>query len=100
MRSTQSLLWRSNRNSVGVSRLTLGHADCYGLYLANNLWALLDFKWLSQGFGLRVYEGILDGIIFYVDGEPRPHFDLYNLISREPSKDRPSTPEIATAIKR
>ncbi|KAK0702549.1 hypothetical protein B0T21DRAFT_378537 [Apiosordaria backusii] len=86
--------------SLREGRLTLGDADRLGLYLANTLWALLDFKWLSRGFGLVVYEGILDDITFYVDGEPRPRFDMDNLLLLEPQRDRTSTPEIAAALQR
>ncbi|KAK4645061.1 hypothetical protein QC761_501550 [Podospora bellae-mahoneyi] len=81
-----------------AGRLTLGHADRYGLYLANTLWALLNFKWLSRGFGLMVYESILDGITFYVDGKPRPHFGMDDLLSLEPIKHRTLTPEVAAAL--
>ncbi|EGO59195.1 hypothetical protein NEUTE1DRAFT_99376 [Neurospora tetrasperma FGSC 2508] len=87
-------------------RDTLGHADRYGLYLANTLWALLDFGgWLSRGFGLMLYESILDDITFYVDGEPRPRFGMDDLLLsflERPKPTKPSrtlTPEVAAALK-
>ena len=89
-----------------AGRDTLGHADRYGLYLANTLWALLDFGgWLSRGFGLVLYESILDDITFYVDGEPRPRFGMDDLLlsflerTEPPKSTRILTPEVAAALK-
>ncbi|KAK0673188.1 hypothetical protein QBC41DRAFT_144255 [Cercophora samala] len=85
---------------LGAGRRTLGDADRLGLYLSNSLWSLLDFKWLSRGFGLMLYESILDDISFCVDGEPRPRFDMDGLLARQPNRDRTSTPEIAADLQR
>ncbi|KAK3949104.1 hypothetical protein QBC32DRAFT_400463 [Pseudoneurospora amorphoporcata] len=89
-----------------TGRDTLGHADRYGLYLANTLWALLDFGgWLSRGLGLMLYESILDDITFYVDGEPRPRFGMDDLLlsflerPEPPKPSRTLTPEVAAALK-
>lgn len=91
---------------VAAGRDTLGEADRYGMYLANTLWALLDFGgWLSRGCGLMLYESILDDITFYVDGEPRPRFgmdDLLRSFLERPDPPKPSrtmTPEVAAALK-
>ncbi|KAK4196866.1 hypothetical protein QBC40DRAFT_286576 [Triangularia verruculosa] len=83
---------------LSTGRHTLGDADRYGLYLANTLWTLLDFSWLSRGYGLMLYESILDDITFYVDGEPRPRFGMDDLFSLEPPKHRTLTPEVVTAL--
>lgn len=91
---------------IHAGRDTLGHADRYGLYLANTLWALLDFGgWLSRGLGLMLYESILDDITIYVDGEPRPRFGMDDLLLsflKQPEPPKPSrtlTPEVAAALK-
>ncbi|KAK3502780.1 hypothetical protein B0T13DRAFT_501024 [Neurospora crassa] len=91
---------------IHAGRNTFGHADRYGLYLANTLWALLDFGgWLSRGFGLMLYESIHDDITFCVDGEPRPRFGVENLLLsflERPEPLEPSrtlTPEVAAALK-
>ena len=69
-----------------------------GLYLTNAFWALLDFGWLSRGFGLIVYEGILDDIEIWVDGERRVRYDLDDLLSHLPGID--SNPEDMAALMR
>ena len=57
-----------------------GSGGRLALYLANALWALLDFNWLSRGFGLLVYEGVLDTIEFRVDGEPQSCYDMDHIL--------------------
>ncbi|KAA8622133.1 hypothetical protein SMACR_09598 [Sordaria macrospora] len=95
---------------IHAGRDTLGHADRYGLYLFNTLWALLDFggSWLSRGFGLVLYESILDDICFYVDGKSRPRFEMDDLLcaflqrsseNKRPSRSRTlKTPEAVEAL--
>ena len=56
--------------------------DRLGLWLANAMWALLDFGRLSRGFGLLVFEGILDHVELTVDGETRPTYHMDDLLAR------------------
>jgi hypothetical protein len=72
--------------------------DSLGFYIANTLWALLDFKWLSRGFGLIAYEGILDTIEIWVDGKSRLRYDMDDLLSRLPETN--CSPEDMDALVR
>lgn len=83
--------WNGPLRPYSLHGVDICSGDHLGLYLANTLWALLDFKWLSRRFGLIAYEGILDTVEYWVDGEPRPTFDMDDLLSRLPISD--GTPE-------
>ena len=71
----------TNFNTQGAP---YGDANKLGLWLANALWALLKFGRLSRGFGLIVYEGIVESIEFSVDGEVRARYDMRALLARLP----------------
>jgi len=43
---------------------------------------VLGFSRLSRGFGLLVFEGILDAVELTVDGESRPNYDMDGLLAR------------------
>ncbi|KAK5652030.1 hypothetical protein OQA88_10933 [Cercophora sp. LCS_1] len=68
--------------TIFTARGVEDRGDPYGLWLANTLWALLGFGPLSRGFGLIVYEGVLDAIEFWVDGQRRPTYDMDGMLAR------------------
>lgn len=59
-----------------------GAGDRYGFWLACALWGLLGFDPLSRGFGLVVYECVLDAIEFWVDGQRRQTYDMEGMLAR------------------
>jgi hypothetical protein len=62
------------------------------------MWLTLPNR-LSRGFGLIVYEGILDTVEFRVDGEARPRYGLNRLFQRLPGSEHCKTKTMKALVR-
>ncbi|KAK1831452.1 hypothetical protein QBC39DRAFT_306838 [Podospora conica] len=77
--------WSGRSSPSATQQARYDDADRLGMWLANAMWALLKFGRLSRAFGLVVFEGIVESIVFWVDGERRrPWYNMRAVLAGLP----------------